>query len=123
MLFFRYTHVRTKFKYAFDQGLDEQTRYFLEQIAWLYSQERKYQMQNLSPEEIRQTLNSDETNRVIAELRKRLDYHLYFDKEPKGDLMQKALNYLHSFGNHCSVIVVMGIIQSIILWPNEVSVR
>ena len=54
-------------------------------------------MQNLSPEEIRQARNNDETNRVIAELRKRLDYHLYFDKEPKGDLMQKALNYLHSF--------------------------
>jgi len=72
-------------------------RYFLEQIAWLYNQERKYWMQNLSPEEIRQARNSDETNRVIAELRKRLDYHLYFDKEPKGDLMQKALNYLHSF--------------------------
>ncbi|MBE6283177.1 MAG: IS66 family transposase [Mediterranea massiliensis] len=90
-------HVRAKFKYAFDQGLDERARYFLEQIAWLYSQERKYQMQNLSPEEIRQARNNDETNRVIAELRKRLDYHLYFDKEPKGDLMQKALNYLHSF--------------------------
>jgi len=41
-------------------------RYFLEQIAWLYNQERKYWMQNLSPEEIRQARNSDETNRVIA---------------------------------------------------------
>ncbi len=54
-------------------------------------------MQNLCPEEIRQARNSAESIRVIAELRKRLDYHLYFDKEPKGDLMQKALNYLHSF--------------------------
>ena len=90
-------HVRAKFKYAYEQGMDARAKYFLDKIGWLYNQERKYQKQGLDAERIKAARNNDETSRVIAELRKKLDYHLYFDKQEKGDLMQKAINYMHSF--------------------------
>lgn len=90
-------HVRAKFQYALEQGLDERARFYLEIIEWLYRQERRYKELGLSSEEIRQARNSDETNRMIAELRDKLNHHLYFDQQPKGDLFQKALNYMHTF--------------------------
>ena len=90
-------HVRAKFQYALEQGLDERARFYLEIIEWLYRQERRYKELGLSSEEIRQARNSDETNRMIAELREKLNHHLYFDQQPKGDLFQKALNYMHTF--------------------------
>ena len=36
-------------------------------------------------------------NLEIAEIRKKLDYYLYFDQSPQGDLMRKALNYMNTF--------------------------
>ena len=36
-------------------------------------------------------------NQVITVLQNKLDYHLYFDKVTKGDLMQKTVNYMHTF--------------------------
>lgn len=90
-------HVRAKFQYALEQGLDERASFYLEIIEWLYRQERRYKELGLSSEEIRQARNSDETNRMIAELREKLNHHLYFDQQPKGDLFQKALNYMNTF--------------------------
>ena len=90
-------HVRAKFKYALEQGLDERARFYLEIIEWLYRQERKYKELGLSPEEIRQARNSDEMNQMITRLREKLNHHLYFDQQPKGDLFQKALNYMNTF--------------------------
>ena len=90
-------HVRAKFKYAYEQGMDARAKYFLDKIGWLYNQERKYQKLGLDAERIKAARNNDETSRVITELRKKLDYHLYFDKQEKGDLMQKTINYMYSF--------------------------
>ena len=90
-------HVRSKFKYAYEQGLDERARYFLEKIAWLYEQERKYKEQGLGVEDIRDARLSVEVEQQIKALRKKLDYHLYFDKQPLGELMQKALHYMDTF--------------------------
>lgn len=90
-------HVRSKFKYAYEQGLDERARYFLEKIAWLYEQERKYKEQGLGVEDIRDARLSVEVEQQIKALRKKLDYHLYFDKQPFGELMQKALHYMDTF--------------------------
>ena len=50
-------HVRANFKYAYEQGKDERVRYFLEIIAWLYEQERKYKEQGLSVDEANDLLN------------------------------------------------------------------
>lgn len=90
-------HVRAKFKYALEQGLDTRARYFLEKIAWLYECERKYKEMDLSPEEIKEERQSAEVEKVITQLRKKLDFHLYFDKSPQGELMRKALTYMDSF--------------------------
>ena len=90
-------HVRSKFKYAYEQGLDERAKYFLEIIAWLYEQERKYKEQGLNVEAIRDARLSAEVEQRIKALRKRLNYHLYFDKQPFGELMQKALHYMDTF--------------------------
>ena len=73
-------HVRSKFKYAYEQGLDESARYFLEKIAWLYEQERKYKEEGLGVEDIRVARLSVEVEQQIKALRKKLDYHLYYDK-------------------------------------------
>ena len=90
-------HVRANFKYAYEQGKDERVRYFLEIIAWLYEQERKYKEQGLSVEAIREARLSAEVEQRIKALRKKIDYHLYFDKHPFGELMQKALHYMDTF--------------------------
>ena len=34
---------------------------------------------------------------MITDLRNKLDYHFYFDKETKGDLTQKVINNMHTF--------------------------
>ena len=90
-------HVRAKFKYALEQGNDERARCFLEIIAWLYEKEHTYKIKGLNAEEIKEARQSKEVEQMITRLREKLDYHLYFDKQPKGDLMQKALNYMHTF--------------------------
>jgi len=90
-------HVRAKFKYALDQGLDTRAKFFLEKIAWLYEKERKYKEQGLSAAEIKEARQSKEVEQKINELREKLDFHLYFDKHSQGELMQKALNYMKTF--------------------------
>ena len=90
-------HVRAKFKYAYEQGNDARAKYFLDKIGWLYNQEKIYRQQGLTVGEIKDERNSDNVNQVITDLRNKLDYHLYFDKVTKGDLMQKAINYMHTF--------------------------
>lgn len=90
-------HVRAKFKYALEQGNDERARCFLEIIARLYGKEHTYKMKSLNAEEIKEARQGKEMEEMITGLREKLDYHLYFDKQPKGELMQKALNYLHKF--------------------------
>lgn len=90
-------HVRAKFKYALEQGMDKRARFFIDKIGWLYNQEKRYRSEHLTAEEVKIGRNSERMNVEIAEIRKRLDYHLYFDQSPQGDLMRKALNYMNTF--------------------------
>lgn len=90
-------HVRAKFKYAYEQGMDARAKYFLDKIGWLYNQEKTYRRQGLTAEEIKDERNSEKVNQVITELRKKLDFHLYFDTASQSELMQKAVNYMHTF--------------------------
>lgn len=62
-----------------------------------FEQERKYKKQGLGVEAIRDVRLSAEVEQQIKALRKKLDYHLYFDKQPFGELMQKALHYMDTF--------------------------
>ena len=90
-------HVRAKFKYALDQGYDRRAQFFIDKIGWLYNQEKQYRSNHLSSEDVKKERNSQPVDDVIKQLREKLDYHLYFDQQPKGDLFQKALTYMHTF--------------------------
>jgi elongation factor P hydroxylase len=90
-------HVRAKFKYALEQGMDKRAQFFIDKIGWLYNQEKRYRAEHLTAEEIKIERNSERMNLEIAEIRKKLDYYLYFDQSPQGDLMRKALNYMNTF--------------------------
>ena len=90
-------HVRAKFKYALEQGMDKRAQFFIDKIGWLYNQEKRYRAEHLTAEEIKIERNSERINLEIAEIRKKLDYYLYFDQSPQGDLMRKALNYMNTF--------------------------
>lgn len=89
-------HARAKFKYAQEQGHDDRATYFLERIAKLYQLESGYKRQNLSSDEIKTRRNSAETADILTEMRCELK-RLRDDGSPKGDLMEKALNYLDHF--------------------------
>ena len=90
-------HVRAKFKYALEQGMDKRAQFFIDKIGWLYNQEKQYRAKHLTAEEIKTERNSERMNIEIAAIRKKLDYHLYFDQSPQGDLMRKAINYMNTF--------------------------
>lgn len=89
-------HARAKFKYALEQGCDERAAYFLTRIADLYKLEDEYKKQSLPPDEIRERRNDESTTNILLEISCRLKL-LLDDGQPKGDLMQKALNYLNHF--------------------------
>ena len=89
-------HARAKFKYALEQGYDERASYFLTRIADLYRLEDEYKKQGLTPDEIRERRNDETTTNILLEISCRLKL-LLDDGQPKGDLMQKSLNYLNHF--------------------------
>lgn len=90
-------HARAKFKYAFEQGNDKDAAFILELIGELYTLEREYEEGRLSPEQIRLCRNSLKTKEIIIKLRSKLDVLLIDDHPPRGDLMDKAINYMNTF--------------------------
>ena len=89
-------HARAKFKYAYEQGC-EQARFFLEKIGRLYKFEDDYRKCNLTPEEIQTRRNDAETTSIIESIQNEMFDLLVQSKETLSDLMNKALNYLHTF--------------------------
>ena len=94
-----FAHSRAKFQYAFEQGKDADAEYFIRLIGWLYDQEEQYRLRHLTPEQIRKERQGEKTAKVISQIRQRLDKLLADGNGMRGDLMQKALNYLNSFWN------------------------
>ena len=94
-----FAHARAKFQYAFEQGKDADAEYFIRLIGWLYDQEEQYRLRHLTPEQIRKERQGEKTAKVISQIRQRLDKLLADGNSMRGDLMQKALNYLKSFWN------------------------
>ena len=90
-------HARAKFKYALEQGKDEDAEYFIRNIGRLYDLEEQYRMRHLTPEQIQQERQGERTSKIICQIRQRLDKLLADSSGMRGDLMQKALNYLKSF--------------------------
>ena len=90
-------HARAKFKYALEQGNDEEAEYFLRVIAILYEMEEEYRLKHLTPEQIRQERQGAKTTKIIQQLRQRLDKLLADTSGMRGNLMQGALTYLNKF--------------------------
>ena len=92
-------HARAKFKYAQEQGKDADAEYFIRNIGRLYDLEEQYRFSRLTPEQIRQERQGERTAKIIRQIRQRLDKLLADGNGMRGDLMNKALNYLKSFWN------------------------
>lgn len=90
-------HARAKFKYALEQGYDPDAEYILECIGELYGLEREYDLGKLSADQIKSCRQGLKTKEIIGRLRSKLDAMLSSEHPPRGDLMEKALRYLHSF--------------------------
>ena len=90
-------HARAKFKEALEQGRDERARLFFDSIGQLYGYEDEYQRLGLSPDEIRRRRNDSRTADVLVRMSTELNRLLNDPKSHLGDMMQKALNYLHNY--------------------------
>jgi len=92
-------HARAKFKYAQEQGKDADAEYFITNIGRLYDLEEQYRVRHLTPQQIQQERQGEQTTKIIQRIRQRLDRLLADTSGMRGDLMNKALNYLKSFWN------------------------
>ena len=90
-------HARAKFKYALEQGMDEDAEYFLRLIGILYKLEEEYRLRHLTPEQIRQERQGAKTAKIMQQLRQRLDKLLADSSGMRGNLMQGAMTYLNRF--------------------------
>ena len=92
-------HARAKFKYAQEQGKDADAEYFISNIGRLYDLEEQYRLKHLTPQQIQLERQGEQTTKIIQRIRQRLDKLLADSSGMRGDLMNKALNYLKSFWN------------------------
>ena len=92
-------HARAKFKYAQEQGKDADAKYFITNIGRLYDLEEQYRLRHLTPQQILQERQGEQTTMIIQKIQLRLDKLLADTSGMRGDLMNKALNYLKSFWN------------------------
>ncbi len=90
-------HARAKFKEALDQGKDERARLFVDSIGQLYGYEDEYRRSGLSPDEIRRRRNDSQTADVMVRMSTELSRLLNDADAHLGEMMQKALNYLHNY--------------------------
>ena len=90
-------HARAKFKYAQEQGMDEDAEYFISLIAMLYELEKEYRLRHLTTEQIRQERQGERTAKIIHQLRQRLDKLLADSSGMRGKLMQGALAYMNKY--------------------------
>lgn len=89
-------HARAKLRHAEDAGESRATP-MLDTIAWFYAQERLYKSLGLGPDEVKRRRGASEYQEKVDDLRSRLNNALYFDKDPKGELFEKAISYLNTY--------------------------
>ena len=90
-------HARAKFKEALEQGRDERARLFFDSIGQLYRYEDEYRQLGLSLDEIRRRRNDSRTADVMIRMSTELNRLLNNPESHLGDMMRKALNYLHNY--------------------------
>ena len=71
----------------------------LEYIGWSYGQEDSYRQSGLTAEEITRQRNSLRTKDVISRMLSFLNVQTSEGHPPRGNLMEKAVNYLKNFWN------------------------
>lgn len=64
----------------------------------IYKLEESYRKDNQTPEQVQTRRNEAETTAIIESIRNEMIDLLAQTKETLSDLMNKALNYLHTFG-------------------------
>lgn len=89
-------HARDKFKYAAESG-DTDAVFFLGKIGELYDLEKSYADAGLSVDDITIARNNLRTKSIVVELRSKLDAMFSDGHLPRGELMEKALNYFKTF--------------------------
>lgn len=90
-------YARAKFKYASEQGGDKDADFFLDAFGELHHLEAEYENSQLSAEQIQACRQNLKTKEIIIGLRSKLDAMLSAMHPPRGELMEKALNYLNTF--------------------------
>ncbi len=89
-------HARAKFKYASDQG-DADADWFLDMIGELYRLERTYREMDLEPDAIKLARNNGKTSLILGDIYNRMVSLRKYGHHPRGELMDKALNYLFTY--------------------------
>lgn len=90
-------HARARFKEALEQGQDARARQFLEWINLLYKYEEEYKNDNLDYGQIKKRRNDDRTEDILIKISTELDRLLKDENAHLGEMMRKALNYLHNY--------------------------
>ena len=90
-------HARAKFVYAYEQGGDPDAKYLIDCFGELYRLEDTYKLSGLSAQEITRCRHSLRTREIIGRIRSKLDVLLSPTHPPRGELMDKAVNYLQVF--------------------------
>ena len=90
-------HARAKFVYAYEQSDDPDTKYLIDCFGELYRLEDTYKLSGLSAQEITRCRHSLRTKEIIGRIRSKLDVLLSPTHPPRGELMDKAVNYLQVF--------------------------
>ena len=90
-------HARAKFVYAYEQGDDPDAKYLIDCFGELYQLEDIYKLSGLSAQEITRCRHSLRTKEIIGRIRSKLDVLLSPTHPPRGELMDKAVNYLQVF--------------------------
>lgn len=89
-------HARAKFKYAADQG-EPEAQFFLDLIGELYSLEQTYRDLQLEPDDIKAARKNGRTTRILGDIYSRLQHLRKEGHPPRGELMEKAINYMHTY--------------------------
>ena len=89
-------HARAKFKYAADQG-DPDAPFFLDLIGELYALEQTYRDLQLEPDDIRDARKNGRTAQILGDIYSRLQHLRKEGHPPRGELMDKAINYMHTY--------------------------
>ncbi len=80
-----------------EQGGDKDAAFFLDAFGEFYHLEAEYEDGKLSAEQIQACSQNLKTKEIIVRLRSKLDAMLSDMHPPRGELVEKVLNYLNTF--------------------------